>query len=206
MIHFVSHWVKQICQYWAFQSYSAERHEQALKMNLKDSWNACNHKLPYLPHTITLEHHIHCFEIRELNLQVVTQSEENYIAACTVLPSGTDVAAPLSVQFCAKHEFMQHPTCWDRKHPAVMITDFRALLENTRHATHSEAMESVIWQFMKQKRCTKTYILNEQLHAVELCIYHSLTVHVKDLAGERLSQMCRWTGSKSWHGGDRQND
>jgi len=48
-IHLVSHWVQQIPWYAALQQYSAERHEQAHKTNLKDSWNASNHNLNYLP-------------------------------------------------------------------------------------------------------------------------------------------------------------
>jgi hypothetical protein len=35
-IHLMSHWVKQIRPYGALQQYSAERHEQAHKANLKD--------------------------------------------------------------------------------------------------------------------------------------------------------------------------
>jgi len=35
-IHLMSHWVEQIRRYGALQQYSAERHEQAHKMNLKD--------------------------------------------------------------------------------------------------------------------------------------------------------------------------
>jgi hypothetical protein len=47
-IHVMSHWVKQIHRYRVLQQYSAERHEQAYKTNLKDSWNASNHNLNYL--------------------------------------------------------------------------------------------------------------------------------------------------------------
>ena len=52
-IYLMSHWVKQIRRYGALQQYSAERHEQANKMNLKDSWNASNHNLNYLAKVIT---------------------------------------------------------------------------------------------------------------------------------------------------------
>jgi hypothetical protein len=50
--------------------------------------------------------------------------------------------------------------------------------------------------------CNKTYILDEQLHAMELCIYHGITIQVQSLDGEPMSQMCRCTGTLSWHGGD----
>ena len=69
----MSHWVEHIRRYGALQQYSAERHEQAHKPNLKDSWNASNHNLNYLLQVITFQRRILCFEIRELNLQVLAQ-------------------------------------------------------------------------------------------------------------------------------------
>ena len=44
-IHLMSHWVKQIRQHGTFQLYSAEKHEQAQQMNLKDGSNASSHNL-----------------------------------------------------------------------------------------------------------------------------------------------------------------
>ena len=58
------HWVEQIHWYKTLQKYSAEQHEQAHKMNLKDSWNASNYNLNYLPQVITFQYRILCFEIR----------------------------------------------------------------------------------------------------------------------------------------------
>ena len=72
-IHLMSHWVEQIRRYGALQQYSAERHEQAHKTNLKDGWNASNHNLNYLPQVITFQRRILCFEVRELNLQALAQ-------------------------------------------------------------------------------------------------------------------------------------
>jgi hypothetical protein len=50
------------------------------------------------------------------------------------------------------------------------------------------------------------YISDEQLHTMELCIYHGIKIQVEGLDGERISQMCRCTGRQSWRGGDRRND
>jgi hypothetical protein len=52
-IHLLLHWVDQICRYGALQQYSAERHGQVHKTNLKDGWNASNHNLNYLLQVIT---------------------------------------------------------------------------------------------------------------------------------------------------------
>jgi len=41
---------------------------------------------------------------------------------------------------------------------------------------------------------------------MELCIYHGIKVQVEGIVGERISQMCRCTGSQSWRGGNRRND
>jgi len=188
------------------QQYSAERHEQAHKTNPKDGWNASNHNLNYLPQVITFQRRILCFEIRELNLQALAQRQENSAAACKVLPSAADLAASLGSQSHAKPEFMGPQNCHDGKHPDAMIKDFRALLDNTQDAMHRVAIYSGTLEFIKHKSCNKTYISDEQLHAMVLCIYHGNKVQVEGLGGERISQMCRCTGSQSWRGGDRRND
>jgi hypothetical protein len=94
----------------------------------------------------------------------------------------------------------------DGTHPDAMTKDFRSSLDNTQDATHRAAIYSGSREFMKLKRRNKTYISDEQLHALELCICHGIQVQVEGLDGERISQMCRCTGSQSWRGGDRQND
>jgi len=205
-IHLMSHWAKQIRRYGAFQQYSAERHEQAHKTNLKEGWNVSNHNLNYLPQVITFQRRILRFEMRELNLQALAQRWENSAAAYKVLTSGADLAAPLSPQSYAKPEFMGPQNRHDGKHPDAMIKDFRALLDNTQDATHRVAIYSSTREFIKHKSRKKTYISDEQLHAMELCIYHGIKVQVEGLEGERISQMCRCTGSQSWRGGDRWND
>jgi hypothetical protein len=94
----------------------------------------------------------------------------------------------------------------DGKHPDPMIKAFRALLDNTQDATHPVAIYSGTREFIKHKSRNKTYISDDQLHAMELCIYHCIKVQVEGLDGERISEMCRCTGSQSWRGGDRRND
>jgi hypothetical protein len=179
------------------QQYSAETHEQAHKRNLKDGWNASNHNLNYLPHVITFQHLILCFEIRELNLQALAQCRENSAAAWTVLTSGADKAAPLVSQSYVKPECMGPHNRHDGKHPHPMIKDFRALLDNTQDAMRRMAIYSGMQEFIKHMSRNKTYISEEQLHAMELCIYHGIKVQVEDLDGEHISQMCRCTGSQS---------
>jgi len=93
-IRLMPRWVEQIRRYGALQQYSAERHEQAHKTNLKDGWNASNHNLNYLPQVITFQRRVLCFEIRELNLQAHAQRRENSTAAWKVPPSAGDLAAP----------------------------------------------------------------------------------------------------------------
>jgi hypothetical protein len=204
-IHLISHWVEQIRRYGTLQQYSAERHEQAHKTNLKDGWNASNHHLNYLPQVFTVQRRILCFEIRELNLQALAQRRENSAATCKVLHSGADLAAHLSSESYAKPKFMGPQTRRDRKHPDAIIKDFGALLDTTQDAMHRVTIYNGTREFLKHKSCKKTYISDEQLHTMELCIYHGIKVKVEGLEGERISQICRCTGSQSWHGGDRRN-
>jgi hypothetical protein len=166
----MSHWVKQIRRYRALQQHSAERHEQARKTNLKDCCNASNHNLNYLPQVITFQRRILCFEVRELNLQALAQRRKNSAAACKVLPSGADLAAPLSTQSYAKPEFMGPQNRREGKHPDAINKDFRALLDTTQDATHRVAIYSGTREFIKHKSRNKTYISDEQLHAMELLL------------------------------------
>jgi len=205
-MHLMSHSAEQVRRYGALQQYSAERHEQAHKTNLKDGWNASNHNLNYLPQVITFQRCILWFEIRELNLQALAQRRENSAATCKVLPFGADLAAPQSSQSYAKPEFIGPHNRRDGKHPDAMIKQFRALLDSTQDGTHRAAIYSGTREFIKHKSRNKTYILDEQLHAMELCIYHGIKVQVEGLEGECISQMCWCRGSQSWRGGDRRND
>ena len=60
-----------------------------------------------------------------------------------------------------------------------MIKDFRALLDNKQDATHRVALYSCTREYMKHQSRNKTYILDEQLHAMELCVYHGMKVEVE---------------------------
>jgi hypothetical protein len=83
-----------------------------------------------------------------------------------------------------------------------MTRDFRALLDNTQDATHCAAIYSGTREFIQDKSCNKTYISEEQLHAMELSIYHGIKIHVEGFEGDHISQICRCTGSQIRHGGD----
>ena len=137
-----------------------------------------------------------------LNLQALAQCEGNSAAACKVLPSGADLAAPLGSQSYAKPKFMGPQNHRDGKHPDAMIKDFRAFLDNTQDAMHGVALYRGTRECIKHQTHNKMYISDEQLHAMELCICEGIKVQVEGLDGERISQMCRCTGSQSWCGGD----
>jgi len=94
----------------------------------------------------------------------------------------------------------------DGKHPDATFQDFRALLHRMQDATHHMAIFSGTRDFIKHKIHNKTYISDEQLHSLELYIYHGVTVQGEGIDGERIFQMCRCTESLSWHAGNRQND
>jgi hypothetical protein len=106
-------------------------------MNLKDGWNASNHNLNYLQQVITFQCAIICFEIRKLNLQALPQPSEITAAACKVLLSGADLAAPRSSESYGKSKFRIPQNRRDGKHPDVMVNIFTALLDNTQEVTHS---------------------------------------------------------------------
>jgi hypothetical protein len=80
-----------------------------------------------------------------------------------------------------------------------MIKDFRTLLGNVKDATHSASIYSGTRECINHKSRTKRYILDEQLHAMELCIYPGIKVQAEGFEGERTSDMCLCTESQSWH-------
>jgi hypothetical protein len=77
----------------------------------------------------------------------------------------------------------------DGKRSDAMIQDFRALLDNTQDAMHRMAIYSSTREFIKHKSRNKTYILDEQLHAMERYIYPGIKVQVEGLDRECISQM-----------------
>ena len=178
-IHLMSHWVEQICQFGVLQQYSSERHQQAHKTNLNDGWNASNHNLNYLLQVITFQ------LASSASKSESSISKPSLSIGRTALPHALSSIPvliwlpPLSPQSYAKPEFMRTQNCHDGKHPDAMIKDFRALLDNTQDATHRVAIYSGTREFIKHKSRNKTYISDEQLHEMELCIYHGIKVQVE---------------------------
>jgi hypothetical protein len=109
-------------------------------MHLRDSCNASNHDLNYLPQVITFQHRILRFDVRDLNLQALAQCWENRAATSNGFPPGGDLAAPLNSQSYAKHEFLGPQNRRDGTHPDAMIKDISALLDNTEDAAHRKAI------------------------------------------------------------------
>jgi hypothetical protein len=87
--------------------------------------------------------------------------------------------------------------CRDGKHLDAMIKEFRALHDNTHNAMHRTAIYSGTQEIITLRRYNRTYISDEQLHAMELFIYDRIKVQVVGLEGECISQMCRYTGSQT---------
>jgi hypothetical protein len=89
----------------------------------------------------------------------------------------------------------------DGMHSDAMNTQIKAFLDNTQEATHLVAKSRCMWELITHKHRNTTYISDEQLHAMELSIYHDTKVQVESLDGEPISHMCRCSGSLTWHAG-----
>jgi hypothetical protein len=103
-------------------------------------------------------------------------------------------------------EFMGPQNRRDGKHTEALIKDFRAILANMQDATHHVTIYNGKREFLKHNSRNKMYTSDQQLHAMELCVYDGIMVQVEGLDGERISQICRCTGRQSWREGDRRND
>ena len=139
-IDLMSHWVEQICRYGAFQQYSAERNEQAHKTNLKDGWNASNHNPNYLPQVITFQRRILCFDIRELNLQALTQRRENSAATRTIFLLALIWLPP----WAPRH--MRSQNSWDPK-TAVMESILMLWSKTSEHYSTIPKTQHTVWQY-----------------------------------------------------------
>jgi hypothetical protein len=106
-----------------------------------------------------------------------------------VVLSGAELAPALGSQSYAKLEFMGPPNSRDRKHPDAMIKDFGVLLDNTQDATHCVRIYNCMRKFLKHQSRNKTYISDEQLHVMELCVYHGIKVPVEGSEGENITQI-----------------
>jgi hypothetical protein len=71
-----------------------------------------------------------------------------------------------------------------------MITDFRCLLDSTQDVTHRAEISSGTLESVKHMTCNKTYILDEQLHTIEICIDHGIIIRVESSDGDCIFQMC----------------
>jgi hypothetical protein len=71
------------------------------------------------------------------------------------------------------------------------IKDISALLDNKHDAVHRVAIYSSTWECIKHNSLKKTYISDDQLHAMVLCNQPGYTVQVEGLDDEHISQMCR---------------
>jgi hypothetical protein len=74
---------------------------------------------------------------------------------------------------------MAPPSHRDEKHPDAVMNDFSSYLNNTEDATHRLAILNSTWEFIKNESCNKMYILIEQLHTMELCIYHGIKLELE---------------------------
>jgi hypothetical protein len=101
---------------------------------------------------------------------------------------------------------MVFQNCLDRKHPDAVIQDFTALLDKKQDAMHYLLIYNGALEFMPDMSCNKTYISDDYLHQIELCIYNGIKVHVEGLEGALIYLMCRCTRSQSSHMGNRCNN
>jgi hypothetical protein len=142
-------------------------------------WNAFNHILHYLPQVIAFQRRILCFDIRELNLESLTQRQMISATSRKVLSSASDLTVPLSLQPYAKPDFMGPQNSHDEKYPNTMVKDYRALLNNTGDVMHCVVIYRGTRELIKHKSHNMTFILHKKLHALELCIFHGIKVHAE---------------------------
>jgi len=67
----------------------------------------------------------------------------------------------------------------DGKHAEGMIETFREWLDSTYSAMHRMVIYRGTREFVKHQGQNMMDILDEQLHTMELCIYHGIKVQVE---------------------------
>jgi len=205
-IDLMSHSVQQIRRYGALHLCSAERHDHAHTLKIKNDWKASCHNLMYLPQTIA-------FSVAFPALQWdSTNSKRSLCIGRTVL---LPAKPALPVLICLPHRatsYVQRPNSCDPK-TAIMKgilmqgsnTSKRYLIiRNTQCTTcqHTAARGSLS-SIAVATRCI--HQIKKRL-AMQLCIHHHLVIQAELLEGELISEMSRCTVSFSMCRGDRQND
>jgi hypothetical protein len=87
-----------------------------------------------------------------------------------------------------------------------MMRDFGPLLDKMKDATHRVGICGGTQVFIKHKSRNNTYILDEQLHAMQLCIYNGMDVQVEGFEGEHIASISRCTESQNWSRWDQRNN
>jgi hypothetical protein len=82
-----------------------------------------------------------------------------------------------------------------------MIKDFRALFDNRPDAMHCVTIYNGTQEFIMLQSYKNSYISEEHLHAMELCICLGLKVQVEGLENQQNSQICQSTGIKTGRDG-----
>jgi hypothetical protein len=77
--------------------------------------------------------------------------------------------------------------CYHAKHPAAIIKDCKAFLDNPQDPMHRVAIFSGRWELISHKCRKTTYISDEQRQAIELSNYHGITAQVQGVAGDWIS-------------------
>ena len=78
----------------------------------------------------------------------------------------------------------------DGMHPDTVINDFKVLCNITQDRKLRIAIYSGMRKCINHNVPGMTYILDEQFHGMELCIYHGIKVLVEGLDCKRISLMC----------------
>jgi hypothetical protein len=73
----------------------------------------------------------------------------------------------------------------DGKYRDAMNKDFRGLLDNMQDTTHHLEIYDGTQEHIKRESSNKTYLSDEQLHTMELCIYHDIDFQAEGFKGER---------------------
>jgi len=79
--------------------------------------------------------------------------------------------------------------CRDGNNPYDMIRHFSSLLDTTQNRTHHMTMYNGTREFFKYKSRNKMDLSDEQLLAMELCIYQGINYQVEGRDGEHISQI-----------------
>ena len=126
-------------------------------------------------------------------------------------PAKSSLPVLICLPLCAP-SYIRSPNSWGSK-PGVMESILTLCFKTSEHYLTIRKTQRTARQYTVACRSLSSIrVVTRRIHRMNNCMQSSsvfttvLRFQIEGLERERISEICRCTGSQSWRGGDRRND